>query len=364
MRVSTIGLISTNYDNTSFEALTSERTLPTLMFGGKYRLIDFAISNMVNAGIRSVGVIAPYNFRSLSDHLGPGKPWGLARKAGGLFMLPGGMYTSRERGARFMIRNLVQNRIFLEKEDADFVLLSDGSTVMNADFAEFIDFHAKSGCDLTLFTKDVPGREDGTYAVCDNGRVKAIVGPDEGSDNRILAMIVNRKFLISLIDTFSAMDFADILSIIADRIANIKVGCFKYAGYVGIIEDLNDYMACSRDLLDADIRAELFDSDRKIFTKPQDRTPTIYRSGASVRNSLVAAGCVIEGTVENCIISRNTYIGKGAVVRDAVLMQKCRVEDGASIKNMICDKGVVIGKNVRLEGGDEKPLVLGKGTRV
>ena len=364
MRVSTIGLISTNYNNESFEALTAERTLPTLMFGGKYRLIDFAISNMVNAGIRSVGVIAPYNFRSVSDHIGTGKPWGLARKVGGLFMLPGGVYASREKGCRFMIRNLVANRIFLEKEDADFVLMSDGSTVMNADYTEFIDFHAKSGTDITLFTKKVPGREDGTYAVCGNGRVTAIVGPDQGSDVRVLAMIVNRKFLLRLIDTFAAMDFEDLLNVVSSRLSAISVDCYEYGGYVGIIENLNDYMACSRDLLDADIRAELFDSERTIFTKPQDRTPTIYKSGSHVKNSLVAAGCVIEGTVENSIISRNTRIGKGAVVKDAVLMQKCVVEDGAQIRNMICDKLVRIGKNVRLEGGDDKPLVLGKETRV
>ncbi|MBQ1908214.1 MAG: glucose-1-phosphate adenylyltransferase, partial [Firmicutes bacterium] len=188
--------------------------------------------------------------------------------------------------------------------------------------------------------------------------------PDQGSDVRVLAMIVNRKFLLDLIDTFAAMDFEDLLNVVSSRLSAINVDCYEYGGYVGIIETLNDYMACSRDLLDADIRAELFDSERTIFTKPQDRTPTIYKSGSHVKNSLVAAGCVIEGTVENSIISRNTRIGKGAVVKDAVLMQKCVVEDGAQIRNMICDKLVRIGKNVRLEGGDDKPLVLGKETRV
>ena len=366
MRATTIGLISTNYVHDDFDELTESRTLPTLMFGGKYRLIDFAISNMVNAGINAVGVISHYKYRSLADHISNGKPWGLARKKGGLFMLPGSVYASREKGNRFLVRDLLDNHIFFDKEkEADYVILCDGSTVMNIDFRAFIENHQQSGDPVTLLCKSMPERTDGRFLEVEDGHVKAFSRAGWGSDLRFLnCMIIDRQYLVNGLERYGAMDFSDLMEVFDERIGYMKVGYMEYDGFVGVIESLNDYMRVSQKLLDEDVRAELFDGERKIYTTPQDRTPTIYRPGSVVKNSLVSAGCVIEGRVENSIISRNTYVGKGAVVKDCIILQKGRIEEGAYIRGVISDKSAVISKGVRLEAGADRPIVIAKESTV
>ena len=361
----TIGLVSTNYKQEELRALADDRMVSTIPFGGRYRLVDFVLSNMVNSGITSVGLISHFNYRSLIEHVGSGKHWGLAKKDGGLFILPGSVYSARSKDARFLVRDLKSNLNFVKREDCDYIIVSDGSTVMNIDFTKFIQFHEDSGYPLTLLCKDMPERKDGKFVVEENGRVVKMVGAGMGSTSRYInCFIINKDYFLECLELFALLDYADFMEIVQDRIPNLKINSYNYDGFVGIIENIQDYVEVSRKLMDRSVRDDLFNGPRRIMTRVTDQTPTIYKPGAKVVNSLVSAGCIIEGTVENSIISRNTYIGKGAVVKNSIVMHRGNIQDGASVDHVICDTYVSIGKNVHVEGSEEKPLIFGKNSDI
>ena len=172
-----IGLISANYGSSEFGALLENRTLASLPYGGRYRLIDFALSNMANAGITTVGVIAPVNSGSLIDHIGVGNPWSLGRKRGGLFTMPGSVFGMQRFGSRFLMRDLIKCEDLYTKDEADYVIMSGSSDVCNIDYVPLIDAHEKSGKSITMVYKKVPRGEEfqGYFLDIDeNGKVTNI----------------------------------------------------------------------------------------------------------------------------------------------------------------------------------------------
>ena len=361
----TIGLISANYGSSEFGALLQNRTLASLPYGGRYRLIDFALSNMANAGITTVGVIAPVNSGSLIDHVGVGNPWNLGRKSGGLFLMPGSVYGMQRSGSRFLMRDLLKcDKLFL-KDDADYVIMSGSSDVWNIDFEPLIKAHEESGKPITMVYKKVArGEEFQGYFLDINeyGNVTGINMESYGWSNYFAdCFIIDRKYMIEFMNWYSALEYMDMIEIIRDNLGTVEIGTFEFRGYLGKIKNPWEFLKVNQAMTDYDIRNEVFcNPERPIFTKIQDEAPAFHFPEADVRNSVISAGCRIEGRVENSIIFRSCHVAKGAVVRNSVIMMHGIIGEGAVLDNVIADKYVTINPGVKIYGGEKDPVIIGK----
>lgn len=359
----TIGLITANFDFGGFGALTEERPAVSIPFGGRYRLMDFALSNMVNARIQTVGMITPYRYRSIIDHIGAGKEWDLDRKSGGLYIMPGTVYGFRESDGRFLFRDFQTNIRFFET-DADYVLVSSGALVCNIDYTHMLDRHDLAGRGVTLLCRRTnPGESQRGYylTLTENGIVSDIAADDGGEYLFLDCFIINRSLLLRLTRDFSNLGQMDIIEILRLAMNSITVGSYLFEGYVARMSNASDYLRSSMELLNRSVRRELFDRERQIRTKVHDTPPALYTSGSSVKDSLVAAGCIIEGTVQNSVLFRSVKVEKGAVVKNCVLMEKTVIKSGAVLENVICDRSVTITADTRIQGTCESPCVLPKG---
>jgi len=359
-----IGLLSTNYSGEKYGRLIDERPVASIPFGGRYRLIDFPLSSMVNSGIDSVGVITPSNYRSLADHLNMGREWGLNTKQGGMFLLPGAAHGLKSVTARFSLRDIILNEGFFRRADEETVLICAANRVYNIDFRPAIEQHQASGATATLLYKTIENSQQATGLFLDiasSGRVYGIAGSAQGQANCFLdCMLIQRRAILDFIECYRNMDFLDLTDILAENFDRLMVESWQYKGYEHAVDHAQDYLRVSQDLLRPEVQAELFQPDRPILTKTQDSPPAKYLPGASVKNSMVAASCILSGTVEKSILFRNVTIGKDAVVRNCVIMQNCTIGEGAVVENLICDKYVTINPGVHLSGSEESPFVIGK----
>ena len=361
----TIGLISANYSSTEFGELLNNRSLASLPYGGRYRLIDFALSNMSNSGITTVGVIAPYDSGSLVDHVGIGSPWSLGRKSGGLFIMPGSAYGLQSVGSRFLLRDIIKCRRFFERDDADYVIMAGSTDVWNIDFGPLISQHEKSGSPITMVYKKVPRGEDyhGFFLeIGEDGKVQSInIEGYAWADYFADCFIVDREYMLDFMKWYETLEYMDMLRIIRDNMDTMDIDSFEFKGYLGKIKNPVDFIRVNQDMTDYDIRNEVFcNPERPIYTKAQDEAPVFHHADADVRNSVISAGCRIEGRVENSIVFRSVNIGKGAVVKNSVIMMHGDVGDGAVLNNVIADKYVSITGGVKIYGTKEAPVVLGK----
>lgn len=365
----TIGLISANYSSKAFGELLENRSLASLPYGGRYRLIDFALSNMANSGITTVGVIAPYDSGSLIDHIGDGSPWSLGRKSGGLFIMPGSAYGLQSAGSRFLLRDIIKSKSFFQRDDADYVIMAGSTDVWNIDFRPLIEHHDKSGSPVTMVFKKVPRGEDyyGYFLDIDEGgKVTAINNEGYAWANYFTdCFIVDREYMLDFLNWFDTLEYMDMVHIMKNNMDSMDIDTFEFKGYLGKIKNPGDFLKVNQAMTDYDIRNEVFcDEERVIYTKTQDEAPVFHYTGADVRNSVISAGCRIEGRVENSIIFRSVNIGKDAVVRNSVIMMHTDIGDGAVIDNVIADKYVTINEGVKIYAGDGEPVVLGKGKSV
>ena len=365
----TVGLISANYNSTAFGDLLTSRSLASLPYGGRYRLIDFALSNMANSGITTVGVIAPYNSGSLVDHVGVGRPWSLDRKSGGLFIMPGSAYGLQSIGSRFLLRDIIKCRAFFEKDAADYVIMAGGTDVWNIDFRPLIEQHSASDKPITMVYKKVPRGEDyfGYFLDIDeNGKVRAINENGYAWSNYFAdCFIVDREYMLDFMNWYDTLEYLDMLQIIRENMDTTDIGSYEFKGYLGKIQNPADFLRVNQAMTDYEIRNEVFCNDeRPIFTKAQDEAPVLHSPDADVRNSVISAGCRIEGKVENSIIFRSVNVAKGAVVRNSVIMMHGEIGEGAVIDNVIADKYVTISDGVKIYGGGGEPVVIGKGKTI
>ena len=365
----TIGLISANYGSSEFGALLENRTLASLPYGGRYRLIDFALSNMANAGINTVGVIAPVNSGSLIDHIGVGNPWSLGRKKGGLFVMPGSVYGMQRSGSRFLMRDLLKCDKLFYKDDADYVVMSGSTDVCNIDYVPLIEEHARSGRAVTMVYKKVARGEEfhGYFLDIDeSGKVTGINTSAFGWSNYFAdCFIINRDYAIDFLNWYSALEYMDMIDIMRDNMDTMDIGAFEFRGYLGKIKDAWEFLKVNQAMTDYDIRNEVFcNPERMIYTKAQDEAPVFHYPDAEVRNSVISAGCRIEGRVENSIIFRSCHIAKGAVVRNSVIMMHGTIGEGAVLDNVIADKYVTINPGVKIYGGEREPVIIGKDGKI
>lgn len=341
----------------------------SVLFGGRYRLIDFPLSNMVNSNIDEVGVITKSNYQSLLDHLGSGREWDLASKNGGLHLLPpfshvaSGMYRGRLE-ALYGVWN------FIQMSSADYVVLSDCDVVANIDYSKAVDAHIASGADITaLYAMDVLSLEQAqnatVFGINDDGRiVDVLVSPHiSGACNVSLnTFVLSKEFLKNIVlEANSRGMFSFEKDILQARTHDYKIMAYRFDGYFSRICSMDTFYKANMNLLNSDNRAKLFLNDRPIFTKVRDNPPVKFGIDAKVKNSLIGDGCIIEGTVENSIIFRGVKVGKGAVVKDSILMQDTSIGSKCEISCVISDKNVKVSDMRMLTGSRNYPLYLGKG---
>ena len=307
-----MAIICTNYNEDSLGSLVSDRTLASLPFGGRYRLVDFPLSNMKNSDIRTVGIIMPYMYRSLMDHLGGGKEWNQYRKVGGFFFLPGTIYGFKTTHSKFLLRDFIANKPFVTRGSGDLIVISGSNKIFNIDYRSIARQHEASGADITLIYKksDTPCDSGDLFLDINNhGRVTNIIHKQDFYGSRFLdALIINREMLLNYLKWYEALPYLDLMDTISETLSTVKVYAYEFDGYAGTIDGLKTYMDCSMDLLDENVRDELFIPERQISTKAQDSAPAKYLPSARVRNSIISSGCIIDGDVENCIVFRDATI--------------------------------------------------------
>ena len=359
--------------------MTRIRTMASIPFGCRYRLIDFALSNLVNSNITNIGVITHYNYQSLMDHIGGGKDWDLARRSGGIKILPpyvaayenpaaAKLYTSR-------LEALLGAQNFINRCNADYIFLSDCDAVLNIDLSAVMEDHLRSGAFLTLVTKRTRadgvsfGRERDIAVVDADSRITEIdrYRPTEGEvDISTNIMVLRRTDLQAALSEALARGYTSFHRDIIGRNLNKKLfRAYRFDGWYSQIDSLGSYFSTSMELLSAEARRGLFgNGEREIYTKIRNSAPTRYTGNAKVSGSLVADGCVIEGTVENSILFRGVRVGRGAVVRNSILLQDTLVSDGVQLNCVIADKNVAIREGRVLSGHETMPFFIGKGITV
>lgn len=366
-----LGIVFSNMHDDYLSDLTLHRTTASVPFGGRYRLVDFTLSNMVNSGVNDVGIIAKSNYHSLMDHVGSGKEWDLARKRGGLTILPpfsrsgSGIY-------RGNLEALAGIMGYIQSSSAPYVVLSDCCVVANIDLKAVLEEHKKRGAGITLLYSagiTVTSSKDQVGIATDGGGFlsEVIINPEKGSIQNSYEniAIIDRELLIHKVShAVSQNKYSFVQDILTAMAGSGTVYCHPVKGCALGVHDLQSYFDSNMRLLDPSVRAELFNPDRPVYTKVRDEVPAKYGLNSSVQNCLVADGCIIEGEVKNSIIFRGVRIGKGSRVENCILMQSTIVEDNASLDYVITDKNVLIRASRKLAGYQNYPFFIPKDQRI
>ena len=368
-----LGVIFPNSYDGLVPELVKERLMASIPFASRYRLVDFVISSMARAGIDNISLIARENYLSLMDHLGSGREWDLARKNGGLNIIP--PYAQKEiKVYNGRVEALESIKSFLVSQKEKYVVMSDSNIVANINFADVINKHKKSGADITVvyrkqeipenFKKPLGTNHDLYYTLeLEGGRVKQLFvnSKRDGEVNFSMNIyVIERELLIRLIDEAYVLGFTCFeRDVIAPQIDMLDVQGYCYEGYVAHIHDMKSYFDENMKLLEEDNLKGLF-GPGQIYTKIRDDNPTRYIKGAKVSNVMAADGCVIEGEVENSVLFRGVKIAKGAKVKNCVLMQDTVVGENASLEYVITDKDVTITSGKALAGTDSFQVFVAK----
>ena len=356
--------------------LTGKRTMASLPFGGRYRQIDFHLSNMACAGIRNIGIISRHNYQSLMNHVGNAEEWGLELGEGGLeFLTPYAMSTSdRYRGK---LENLYNAMDFLEygvDDENDYVVMADSAILSNMDLTKILDAHIASGKDITVVTKAgiANGSKQLDLALKLDGDGKIVdIAVDYVAPADYLAsmdtFVLSKKFLKQQIKELVArdryhMDRDLVMGLYQKGLVTINVHQFE--GVALFNESIEEYFRNSLRLLDKDVRHDLFGGSHPVFTKVRDRVPSYYGDSCEIENCLVADGCFLEGEAEDSILFRQVTICEGAEVENCVIMNDAVIGEGAQLEYVILDKNVTVRPGARLIGTEKNPIIIKRGETV
>ncbi len=370
-----LGIIFPNSYDTLLPELTNDRSMASIPFASRYRLVDFVLSSMVNGGIDNVSILARENYMSLIDHLGNGREWDLSRKNGGLNIVPPFAQKSSDKyNGRVEALSSIYN--FLSREKEKYVVMSDSNIAMNFDFKDFLETHIKSGADVTMaFARTVlpdSGRKFSisnkdlyyTLSMDEENRIKAInTSPETGEEVSLSMNIfcIEKELLIKLISEayVKGMIYFE-RDVLARELDRLDIRGYEFKGYFARLTNMKSYFDESMKLLDEDNLNGLF-SGNPIYTKIRDDNPARYVKGAKVSNVMVADGCIIEGEVENSILFRGVHVKKGAKVSNCILLQDTVVGENADISYLVTDKIVTIKDGSKASGTADFPVYVSKG---
>lgn len=333
MNKSMLGVIDATTYHESLEDLLVNRSLAAVPIAGRYRLIDFILSNMVNSGIHSVAIFPKYQYRSLMDHLGSGKNWDLNRKRDGLFFFPAPVVDSVDQGMG-SFNHFAHHMDYFWRSKQKYALISNCNTIFTTDFNPLLKRHIETGCDITKMNHQ---------------------------DKSMEIYLLETSMLIDLIETREETGYTCMRDVVDDPAGKLRVCDYQYLGYVEKIQCIQSYFNASMNLLKSECWKQLFRKEYPVLTKVKDEPPTRYQKGASVKNAIIANGCFIEGDVQESTVFRGVKIGSGSTVSNSIIMQKSQVGNNCVLEYVILDKDVKIEDNVKLVGSPENPIVIKKG---
>lgn len=363
-----VGVVFSNIHDMEIKELTANRTLASVPFGGRFRLIDFVLSNMVNSNITKVGIITKENYQSLMDHIGSGKHWDLSRKNGGLILLPpyGEKGTVLYKSRFEAIKN---TEIFLRHCKEDYVVMSDCDNVYNLDYSDVLSQHVKSNADITVVyhKEQLDGSSERTKTYFDIDETGRITKTERG--NKVVGeknvctniLVLGTKFLLNIIENSAEYNTTSFSKDVLTRTDEFRIKGYEVDGYFENIDSIKKYYDVSMGLLDKENRDNLFYKDNmNIYTKVRDSAPCKIDSGAEVSNSIIADGCEIQGSVKNSILFRGVKVAKGAKIENSILFQDCNVGANTTLNCVIADKQAVVLEKRILSGHETHPYFIAK----
>ena len=367
------GIIFSEMYSDGLNAFTHDRNMAAIPFGGRYRLVDFGLSNMVNSGITNVGVLAKQHYHSLMTHLANSQEWDLNRKNGGLQILPpygADGSNPANRGKLDELRNALD---FLRDSTEPYVVLIDAHVICNMDYRPLLEAHVASGCDITLVGSkltDPSGIYRSVIQADENNRVTSYAldfTAHPGDYAGMSMMVIAREKLLDVINEYTSKGVYHMERDYVQHELNqgtLSINLYPYEGVVLQVKDVDSYVKSNMALLEESTSSALFRPDSPIYTRVNDEVPTYYGMDCQISGCIIADGCILEGTAEHSVISRGVRIGKGAVVKNCIIMQGSVVGEGAVLENVLVDKWATISAGSQLKGVDSSPLIIRKGVTV
>lgn len=367
-----MAIINLNEDNIATQELIKDRPLACLPLFGRYRVIDFILSNISNANISNVGVFSQRKTRSLYDHLGDGEPWDLDRIKDGLFIFSQ-QYEIHEKQMSGDIYTIFENLDYIENSSQEYILIATPYMIFNINFNKIFEEHLNSSAYITALYKSIDNADRDffrsvTYNIEDD-KIRSIgknIGSTKKQNISLDCFIMKKSDFINLIYTNIEMGKnVYIEDAINDKLYSEKVNLHEIKSYVKCINSIRSYLDFSQDMLNPDISNELLKNpDNLIYTKIKDEAPTYFSDDSLVENSIVSSGCVIHGNVKNSVISRRVIIGEGSVIENCILMQNTVVEKNTYLKHLISDKNSRITSGKKLIGDFNMPIIVNKGETI
>lgn len=363
-----MGIINLSERTEYIKELTLNRSVGSIPFAGRYRLIDFALSNMVNSRIDNVAVVTQGKTRSLMDHLGSGKPWDLNRNKDGLFVFHPDLSSQDIVQKKGDIEIFKEHLDYLYRSNQEYVAMSRSYMIAAVDYEKMLKYHEEREADLTIVYSKVANGSDfincDTVLVGNDHEIHSIgknVSKSGEVDISLEMYLMKRELLITIIeDAIQSGDADHLKQCIFNRLENMKVYGYRHYGYVACINSLNNYYKASMDMLKSDIYSEIFRKDRLVYTKVKNEPPAKYFNTSVVQNSLIGSGCIIKGTVINSVIARGVTIEEGAVIKNSIVLQNANISKTSNLNYMILDKNVTISAEKRLNGDINHPYVVKK----
>lgn len=340
-----LGIILAGGTNHRMQELTNRRAIAAMPIGGNYRCIDFALSNMCNSNIHTVAVLTQYNARSLNEHLSSSKWWDFGRKQGGLYTFTPMITADNSDWYRGTADAMYQNIDFLKRRHEPYVIITSGDCVYKCDYNKILDYHIEKKADITVVCKDMPeGTDLSRYGVVKMNEDSRIVEFEEkpllATSNTVSTgvYVIRRRQLIEMLERCAEENRHDFVTDILIRYKNLKrIYGYKTDSYWSNIATVESYYQTSMDFLKPEVRKFFFRDEPKIYTKVEDFPPAKYNSGADVRNSLVASGCIVNSKVENSILFKKAFIGKNCVIKNSIILNDVYIGDNTHIENCIVE---------------------------
>ena len=367
-----MSIVFANDSDSTLNELTLHRTTASLPFCGRYRFIDFTLSNLVNSNITTIGIITKHNYSSLMDHIRMGRDWDLNRKNSGIAIFPpfvSNTAMSNHKGKISALHSLLH---YLRPAKEEYVLLTNSDVAVNIDYEEIYKNHITSGADITMVTHmskptnntRVIVESDSITRKVDKIRIKNTPS-SEMCEIGLNIYLVKKSLLINIIESAHELGYLDFeRHVLQLGLEDLNIVAHKHTGYSAIIDDVNTYYVESMRMLNTNVRNDLFYRAGKIYTKTKDSVPAVYREKSEVKNSLIADGCDINGTVENSILFRGVVVEEGAVIRNSIVMENGVIMRYANLSYAITDKDVKVTEDRRICGYDTYPVVIAKGKEV
>ena len=363
-----VGIINLDEKENRMGELVRNRPLAAVPIAGRYRIVDFILSNMTNSGVESIGIFAKNKSRSLLDHISNGKSWDLDRKRDGLKVFN---FADKE-PSYDDVHAFCDNLEFLKLSRKEYVLLAPSHMIANIDFSKVIESHKESGNDITIAYKEVNDAKT-NFIGCDvlniNNDIVESIGENIGIDKQAnismeMYLMKTNLFIDIVYSCIKNGNTRKVKNYIKYNTDNLKIGVYNFTGYLRCINSLESYYKMNKEILNKEVTKELFYGENPIYTKTKNESGTRYGENSEVKNSIIANGSFIEGKVENCVIARRVYIGENTVLKNCVILQNTKIGDNVKMENVITDKNSTVRDDEELKGASDIPLIIKKVYRI